>query len=42
MSKDLNFINDSQDDSEYGSENGSDKDSTDFTGNAFDILIVDE
>ena len=36
------FINDREDDSEYGSEYGKDDDSTDFTRNAFDILIVDE
>lgn len=36
------FTNDREDDSEYGSEYGKDDDSTDFTRNTFDILIVDE
>ena len=38
----VNFINNREDDSSYGSEYGSDDDSTDFTRNAFDILILDE
>ena len=37
----VNFINNREDDSNYGSEYGSDDDSTDFTRNAFDILILD-
>ena len=38
----VNFINDHEDDSEYGSEYGKGDDPTDFARNAFDILIVDE
>ena len=38
----VNFINDHEDDSEYGSEYGKSDDPVDFTRNAFDILIVDE
>ena len=38
----VNFINNREDDSNYGSEYGIDDDSTDFTRNAFDILILDE
>ena len=38
----VNFTNDREDDSEYGSKYGSDDDSTDFTRNAFNILILDK